>query len=101
MKYRKKPVVIDAIQYDGLNRHQLWVFYNSLVKPESPKTVLRFEDGDGEPYIDTLEGEQHISVNDWLICGTRGEFYPCKPAMFADSYDIYQPKQLEGAKPFS
>lgn len=76
MKYRKKPVVIDAIQYDGFN----------------VQTIKAFTDGDavyrqGVLIIKTLEGEHIASEGDYIIRGIKGEHYPCKPDIFAATYE--------------
>ncbi len=80
MKFRKKPVVIDAVQYsadahfDGIRA--LRTFCPIIdITPE------------GQPCIETLEGITTISPNDWLIKGTQGEYYPCKPDVFDDVYE--------------
>lgn len=80
-KWRKKPVVIDAVQFDG-----------SL---EGYKAVERFVgetlsatgSGGGWLSIPTLEGALIASPGDWIIRGVKGEFYPCKPDIFADTYE--------------
>ena len=79
MKYRKKPVVIEAVQYTGdfAGRQALRKFCS--VVDNAPN---------GDLCIDTLEGIMTISPNDWLIKGTRGEFYPCKPDVFSDVYEF-------------
>ena len=70
-KFRKKPVVIEAERFDGVNL---------------PHGTLR-EPGATETYIDTLEGRMTVSVGDWVIRGVKGEFYPCKPDIFAATYE--------------
>lgn len=80
MKYRKKPVIIDAVQYDGTD--------------ESYFELLQFTKGDliwhkelGCPLIETLEGTMSVSNNDYVIKGVQGEFYPCKPDIFEATYE--------------
>lgn len=92
MKYRKKPVVIEAFQYDGDLRG-----INGYYVPEW--AIKAFEDGvmhfgalklDGplcELFIDTLEGTHHVSVGDYIIQGVNGELYPCKPDIFEKTYE--------------
>lgn len=80
MKFRKKPVVIDAIQWDGFNKEEL-----SRYMGEEVRTVTREE---GKCIrIATLEGEMIASPQDWVIKGVKGEFYPCKPDIFESTYD--------------
>ena len=72
--FRKKPVVIEAIQWDG-NQEEIYDFLGGV------------EFRDGELYIQTLEGQMHASKGDFIIKGIRGEFYPCKPDIFEKTYD--------------
>ena len=74
MKYRKKPVEIEAIQWDG-DTEPILDFCKSA------------EFRDGELYIQTLEGQMHASLNDYIIKGIQGEFYPCKPDIFEQTYE--------------
>jgi hypothetical protein len=83
MKYRKKPVVIDAVQVRGDNDDELLAFINEHVVP--------FEiTGDHEFAIHTLEGTMTASPNDWIIRGVKGEFYPCKPDIFEATYEAVE-----------
>ncbi len=72
--YRKKPVVIEAIQYDN-NLDELTSFV-------SEHTII-----DNCLYIITLEGDMKVSNGDFIIKGVEGEFYPCKPAIFHKTYE--------------
>ena len=74
-KYRKKPVVIEAIQYNG-NPQEIFDFTNGQVK-------FGFE----VVFIDTLEGEMTAQEGDFIIKGVNGEFYPCKPDIFEKTYE--------------
>ena len=74
--YRKKPVIIEAIQFNGENLNEMEAFV----------PVGRYGD-DGTFYIVTLEGERHVSVGDYVIKGVKGEFYPCKPDIFMMTYE--------------
>ncbi|WP_367114765.1 hypothetical protein [Clostridium sp.] len=75
MKFRKKPVIIDAIQFDG-NIVEIEEFCGGYA-----------ENRNGEIVISTLEGELHASPKDYIIKGVPGEFYPCKPSVFTLSYE--------------
>ncbi|MGV8863282.1 MAG: hypothetical protein ACOH2T_19210 [Pseudomonas sp.] len=85
MKYRKKPVVIDAWQFTQAN-------YKDGA-PEfirSAKVVSLWSQHGGRVIggeIKTLEGTMGISENDWIIRGVQGEHYPCKPDIFAMTYE--------------
>jgi hypothetical protein len=72
--YRKKPVVIEAIQWDG-NTEPMLDFCKSA------------EFIDGELYIQTLEGNMKASIGDFIIKGVQGEFYACKPDIFNLTYE--------------
>lgn len=86
MKYRKLPVEIEAFQYDGdlMNRHGQYYVPNWAVHANITGT-LYFEDG--ELFIETLEGNHHASVGDYIIKGVKGELYPCKPDIFEKTYE--------------
>lgn len=75
-KYRKKPVTIEAIQWNGGNLSEIRDFMRSTV--ETHGLVL---------IIPTLEGDMYASLNDYIIKGVNGEFYPCKPYIFAKTYE--------------
>jgi hypothetical protein len=83
-KYRKKPVVISA-----------WQFGTEEPKP-APYWLTRaietgkvYYQGGAKPYmtVETLEGNMVANQGDWLICGVTGEIYPCKPEIFAMTYE--------------
>ena len=81
MKFRKKPVVIEAEQFTHENKDRCFNFINGN----------RYADrsADGQPIlrIDTLEGEMTAQIGDWIIKGVKGEFYPCKPDIFEATYE--------------
>jgi len=90
MKYRKKPVVMEAIQYKGCITDDIKNFTNECIKVEY--TVGTSEDGGYfQQYtrvtISTLEGEMLVSDGDYIIKGVNGEFYPCKPDIFKKTYE--------------
>jgi hypothetical protein len=82
-QYRKKPVVIEAVQYDG-NFRCLDIFSISEVSNFKIK-----KEEDGSPYllIPTLEGDMKCSKGDYVIRGVKGEYYPCKPDIFEMTYE--------------
>jgi hypothetical protein len=79
--YRKKPVVIEAIPYEGL--HSAGEMAVEWGHPFVEATVI----GEGAMSIKTLEGILFVSVGDWIIKGVKGEFYPCKSDVFALTYE--------------
>lgn len=89
MKFRKKPVVIDAEQYKEGMEDGFDIRYAS----ESTPHITWGIPSDGEvievkvPYIQTLEGKMYINAGDWIITGIKGERYPCKPDIFEATYE--------------
>ena len=83
MQYRKKPVVIEAVQYDG-NFRCLDIFPISEV---SHFIISSDEKGNECIKIPTLEGEMIASIGDYIIKGVKGEYYPCKPDIFEATYE--------------
>lgn len=81
MKYRKKPVVIEAQQLtvDSLETVEAWC--GGAIKGTSLPREEQVVD------IQTLEGEMRASMGDFVIKGVKGEFYPCKPDIFAATYE--------------
>lgn len=92
MKYRKKPVVIEAFQYDGDMKSSDGRYYvpDWAVKAYENGTMYYGElDGQpGELFIKTLEGVHHASVGDYIIQGANGELYPCKQGIFEKTYEV-------------
>lgn len=82
-KFRKKPVVIEALQWDGRGNYELAVFLGGNNWKHEPATNTSPE----KLVIQTLEGNITASLGDWIIKGIRGEFYPCKPDIFAQTYE--------------
>lgn len=81
-KYRKKPVVIEAIQYRGYNSLSL---VKKLMGNEFEKVLFRpFSE---KLIIPTLEGDIEVSIGDYIIKGVKGEFYPCKLDIFKETYE--------------
>ena len=92
MKFRKKPVVIEAFKYDGdlkgdngyyvpewaIKAFESHIMYYDSETLESAPTEL---------YIHTLEGIHHVSVGDYVIQGVKGELYPCKSDIFEMTYE--------------
>ena len=76
--YRKKPVVVEAVQWTGENHAEMCEF----IDPEAFEIIPRIG-----LVIHTLEGDHHASPGDYIIKGVNGEFYPCKPDIFAKTYE--------------
>ena len=101
-KYRKKPVVIEAIQYKvieeipckygvakktNVNEIAQFMKVNSLREATTPNDAC-----EGETFlpINTLEGIMKASIGDYIIKGVQGEFYPCKPNIFEQTYELVE-----------
>jgi hypothetical protein len=98
MKFRKKPVVIEAIKWNGENLREIidftglhpsaekwtWDEYAEVVSKEGLK-------------IFTIEGPLMASIGDWIIQGVKGEFYPCKPDIFEATYEPVEEFKGRGA----
>lgn len=78
--YRKKPVVIEAVQWFKDGDH------HAVMNYESPDPTMQ-----GRGWITTLEGGHIVTPGDWIIKGVAGEFYPCKPEIFAGTYEAVEP----------
>ncbi|MDR2278902.1 MAG: hypothetical protein LBE23_13680 [Vagococcus sp.] len=94
MKYRKKPVVIEAVQFLGFESNDN--FSERPERPERPEWLVKaiYKDETvklfGEPNkltIETLEGTIFADVGDYIIRGIQGEIYPCKPDIFEETYE--------------
>lgn len=95
-KYRKKPVIIEAFQYDGDLKNSDGCYYIPQWAIEAFESGIMFYDSiDGldsgappcELFVKTLEGVHHASVGDYIIQGVKGEIYPCKPDIFEMTYE--------------
>lgn len=89
-KYRKKPVVIEAVRYDGFNKGEVDAFVGTSLECEIYDAG--WQAGAMVPpirtlIIPTLEGERIASPGDYIIKGVAGEFYPCKPDIFEATYE--------------
>lgn len=85
MKFRKKPVEVEALQWRGMNHEEVKAFlgedYVALSGEHNPR-------GKSKIMIRTLEGTIYADINDWIIRGVQGEHYPCKPDIFEATYDL-------------
>lgn len=77
-KYRKKPVVIDAVKWDGANIKEVMDFMSWRNASHDERSGL---------VIHTLEGNHNALPGDFIIKGVAGEFYPCKPDIFEATYE--------------
>ena len=92
IKFRKKPVVIEAYQWkesDALNlRGKGWPqWLVDATRSNEGEDQIVSQSFDGYATIKTLEGEMRADIGDWIIRGINGELYPCKPDIFAATYE--------------
>lgn len=113
MKFRKKPVVIEAHQWHKNGDHpddgqDTYISEADGEEVRREGTVVRrynYPNGMGDPcrhcgrpmhhhgWIDTLEAGHNVCPGDWIITGVKGERYPCKPDIFEMTYELVQPKK--------
>lgn len=85
MKVKKKPVIVDAIQIT-----------REILDEKSGEAIRKFCKGNTQAItrwpdrldVHALGGDVKLEENDWLIKGVKGEFYPCKPDIFEQTYEI-------------
>jgi hypothetical protein len=86
VKYRKKPIVIEAVQWTGENGMEVARFIGMPMERIEANVANGF-DPPALFIIKTLEGDMIANVGDWIIRGVKGELYPCKPDIFAATYE--------------
>ena len=84
-KFVKKPVVVEAYQFDGNIRS-----IDNFPISEVGKFKVSSENGQYYLIIPTLEGYMKAVAGDWIIKGVKGEYYPCKPDIFEQTYDVVE-----------
>jgi len=82
MKFRKKPVVIEAVHFDSADVAEIIKFLGDI-----PHMHFNEYNEPDEIMIKTSEGTMAASRGDWIIKGIKGEFYPCKPDIFEATYE--------------
>jgi len=90
-KFRKKPVVVEAVQWTGYNGHEIIKFVGQNLHFSQPPSGYKHSNDDSLELltiqIPTLEGVMTANQMDWIIKGVNGEFYPCKPDIFEKTYE--------------
>lgn len=96
-KYRKKPVVIEAMQWDGRAHRPMFDFLtgttNEVMYASGRTFIIDHSAGMGGLIIRTLEGNMLARIGDYVIKGVQGEFYPCKPDIFEMTYEEVENEQ--------
>lgn len=90
MKFRKKPDVIEAVRWTGENREEIRTFC-----PRDAFFTPARQDTEGhitawQLLIDSFVGMMYAEIGDYIIKGVNGEFYPCKPDVFAKTYEAVE-----------
>lgn len=86
MKYRKKPVVIEAVEFQGTPASAIEVFETFDIPGARVRPDLQNLERCAIS-IPTLEGVMRADAGDWIIRGVKGEFYPCRPDIFAETHE--------------
>jgi hypothetical protein len=102
-RYRKKPVVIEAVQLLWTTWNEMCDFLGDIISPDNPgRESEDYSDTcgeDGPVYIEltipTLEGDHIAKHGDFIIKGVKGEFYPCKPDIFEETYEYVEEVNYE------
>lgn len=105
-KFRKKPVVIDAFQWTGENVEDLvvWAAQADLAHRKRKGLPAPSKKGEGidlplhvtrvgaifDLEVTTINGDVSVLINEWVICGVAGEFYPCAADIFAATYEAVE-----------
>ena len=105
-RFRKKPVEVEAMRLDaGVSSNPDEFSPNSLAQANIAGWMLSHGfrgfrvDGNQRPFgmiIETLEGEMYAAPGDWIIRGVNGEFYPCKPDVFQQTYELASTSSTDG-----
>lgn len=85
-RYQKKPVAVEAVRWTGYNFEEIKSFVGC-------SCGLRGSYMNPDLIIHTLEGDHHALVGDYIIKGVHGEFYPCKPDIFMETYEEVEPEE--------
>ena len=83
MRFRKKPVEVDAIQFDGTRDNVLEI----IIGLDASQATWYYDENKQTLAIATLKGDMLASKGDWIIKGVKGEFCPCKPDIFDLTYE--------------
>lgn len=89
MKFRKKPVVVEAIQFLPNDESARSILQLGSAGSRQIETLIS-PTGEYSLYINTLEGKMKAEIGDWIIKGVSGELYPCKPDIFYKTYEMVE-----------
>ena len=91
MRFRKKPVEVEAMQFTEESGAEVWEWADSKPMYDHRSQVCGLR-------IYTREGDMKADFGDWIIRGVQGEFYPCKPDIFAATYEPAAPPSVTGGE---
>lgn len=86
-KFRKKPVIVDAVKFDGTEKSILEIMRLNRPKDGGAARPVQVDHGGKTLFIHTLEGKMEANLGDWIVKGTEGELYPVKPDIFEETYE--------------
>lgn len=89
-KYRKKPVVIEAVQYAGKGHLSFRGNVPQWIWKALTDETLKATNGTDPLVIHTLEGDMPVAPGDWIVQGVQGDLYPCKPDIFEATYELVE-----------
>ena len=87
-KFCKRPLIIEAIQFNQYTLDEIYEFLNITGKGSFLDCGHGIDSTDGKFKITTLEGVHVVDIGDWIIKGIKGEFYPCKQDIFYATYKL-------------
>jgi len=103
-KYVKKPIIIEALQWNGNSHRAMWDFLENKpshsIEAGGRNFYINHNKVEGGLIIKTLEGEHTASIGDFIIKGINGEFYPCKPDIFEKTYEKVESEEVKTDSPF-
>lgn len=86
-QYRKKPIVVEAMRYLATSDKEYNTAFDIWVRTNQGKRYLKPRYSGASMFISTREGVMEASAGDWIICGIKGELYPCKSDVFDLTYE--------------
>ncbi len=93
VKYRKKPVVVEAIQWTTENLTEVLLFMNPMYFSHENTVPMRFNREGHKLTIHTLEGDMTCQLGNYIIRGVAGEYYPCREDIFNATYEKVEEEQ--------
>lgn len=95
MQYRKKPIIVEAFQYEGrLKGRYGWIVPEWAVRAYEAGVLFHLRGSGNELFIRTLEGNMHVSKGSYIIRGVQGELYACDPKAFAKTYEAIDDEEI-------